>query len=192
MMFQRLLFAGLLVALPGSALAHTGHGHVGGLASGLLHPITGLDHVLAMVAVGLLAAHLGGRSLWALPLAFMGTMLIAGAVAVAGLPLPWVEFGILASVLVLGGLIASGRTLPGTLALGLAAVFALFHGYAHGHEMPATASGLIYAAGFVSTTGLLHATGIALGLALGRFGSAAAVRSAGLAIAVTGVGLVVG
>lgn len=189
MIVQRFLSAALLVALPGSALAHTGH--VGSLSGGLLHPLTGLDHVLAMVAVGLLAAHLGGRSIWTVPLAFVGTMLIAGAVAVAGLPLARVELGILASVFVLGGLIASGRTLPTALALGLSAVFALFHGAAHGHEMPATASGLLYAMGFVSTTGLLHATGVALGLALGRLAASTAVRCAGVAIVVMGAGLVV-
>lgn len=191
MMLRRLLAAALLLALPGPALAHSGHGEVGSLAGGLLHPITGLDHVLAMVAVGLLAAHLGGRSIWAVPLAVMGVMLSAGALAVAGVPLPLMEFGIVASVLVLGGLIASGWSLPGKLALGLVAVFAVFHGYAHGHAMPGSASGLLYAAGFVSTTGLLHATGLALGLALGRFGPPLAVRSAGLAIVVLGAGLAV-
>lgn len=191
MMLQRLLPAGVLIALPGAALAHTGQGHIGSLSGGLLHPVAGLDHVLAMVAVGLLAAHLGGRALAALPLAFMAMMLLAGAVAVAGLPLPLVEFGIVASVIVLGALIASSRSVPMALALGLTAVFAVFHGHAHGSEMPATASGLLYATGFVSATAALHLAGIGLGLTLGRFAPSAALRCAGVAIAVTGAGLVV-
>jgi len=188
----RLLVFGLAAGLPGVALAHTGHGAPGSFASGLAHPLGGLDHVLAMVAVGLLAAHLGGRSVWALPLAFMGMMVAGGAVALFGLALPLVEFGILASVLVLGALIASGRSLPGALAAILCAAFAVFHGHAHGAEMPAAASAALYGAGFVLATGLLHALGIGLGWALGRFAPATAMRVAGAAIVLCGAGLVIG
>lgn len=192
MRIARLLVFGLSAGLPGVALAHTGHGEMGSLMSGFVHPLTGADHVLAMVAVGLLAAHLGGRMLWALPLAFLGMMLIGGAVAIAGAPLALVELGIFASVLVLGTLIASGRSLPGTLALGLCALFAVFHGHAHGAEMPAAASGALYATGFVASTGLLHALGIGLGSALGRLAPAAAMRCAGTVIVIGGITLAIG
>lgn len=192
MRIARLLVFGLAAGLPGVALAHTGQGGTGSLVSGLVHPLSGADHVLAMVAVGLLAAHLGGRSFWMLPLAFMSMMLAGGAVAVGGLPLAVVEFGIVASVLVLGTLIVSGRSLPRVLALCLCALFAVFHGHAHGAEMPAAASGALYATGFVASTGLLHTLGIALGSVLGRFAPAAAMRCAGALIVLGGVGLAIG
>lgn len=192
MLIARLLVFGALAGLPGVALAHTGHGEMSSFASGLVHPLTGLDHVLAMVAVGLLAAHLGGRSMLALPLVFMTMVLAGGAVALAGLALPVVEAGILASVLVLGGLIASGRSLPGSLALALCAAFALFHGQAHGAAMPAATGGALYAAGFVAASGLLHAFGIGLGAALARLAPAAAMRCAGVVIVLCGAGLAIG
>lgn len=192
MRIARLLVFGLSAGLPGVALAHTGQGGTGSLVSGLVHPLTGADHVLAMVAVGLLAVHLAGRSIWALPLAFMSMMLVGGAVAIGGLPLALVEFGILASVIVLGAVIASGRSLPSVLALCLCALFAIFHGHAHGTEMSVAASGALYAAGFVASTGLLHALGIGLGSAVGRFGPVAAMRCAGAVIVIGGVGLAIG
>jgi urease accessory protein len=190
MPFLRALLTTLLIALPGSALAHTGHGSVSGFGAGLLHPFTGLDHVLAMVAVGLLGVQIGGRAIWALPLAFMSVMLSCAAAAQAGLlPLPGVEFGILLSVLVLGGLVAFGRPLPQVLALGLVALFAVFHGHAHGAEAPATASGLLYGVGFFGATGMLHASGLGLGAALGRLGRQDALRYAGLGIVALGLGI---
>jgi urease accessory protein len=190
MPFLRALLTTLLIALPGSALAHTGHGSVSGFGAGLLHPFTGLDHVLAMVAVGMLGAQIGGRAIWALPLAFMSVMLSCAAAAQAGLPpLPGVEFGILLSVLVLGGLVAFGRPLPQVLALGLVALFAMFHGHAHGAEAPATASGLLYGLGFLGATGMLHASGLGLGSALGRLGRRDALRYAGLGIVALGLGI---
>jgi urease accessory protein len=186
----RALLTGVLIALPGTALAHTGHGAVSGFGAGLLHPFTGLDHILAMVAVGLLGVQIGGRAIWALPLAFMGVMLSCATAAQAGvLPLPAVEFGILISVLVLGGLVAFGRPLPQVLALGLVGLFAMFHGHAHGAEAPATASGLLYGLGFLSATGLLHASGFGLGSALGQLGRRDALRYAGLGIVVLGLGV---
>jgi urease accessory protein len=184
----RLLAPALLLVLPGTALAHTGHGEAAGLASGLLHPLTGVDHVLAMVAVGLLAVRLGGRALWGLPLAFMAMLLLAGVLGMGGPGLP-VELGIGLSVVVLGALIAAGRPLPQALALALVAVFAGFHGYAHGAEMPLGAHGLAYAAGFVAATGGLHLLGIALGAGLARIPALPAARALGLTIAVCGVAI---
>lgn len=186
----RALSMGLLIILPGTALAHTGHGSASGFGAGLLHPLTGLDHVLATVAIGMLGLQIGGRAVWALPLAFMSVMLAGGAMALsASLPLPAVEVGILLSVLVLGGLIALGRPLPQALALGLVALFAIFHGHAHGAEAPAAASGLLYGLGLGTATGILHASGIGLGFALGLLGPRDALRYAGLGIVVLGVGL---
>jgi urease accessory protein len=186
---HRLLAPALLLALPGTALAHTGHGEAAGLASGLLHPLTGVDHVLAMVAVGLLAVRLGGRALWGLPLGFMAMLLLAGGLAMGGPGSPVVELGIGLSVVVLGALIAAGRPLPQALALALVAVFAGFHGYAHGAEMPLGAHGLAYAAGFVAATGGLHLLGIALGAGLARIPALPAARALGATIAVCGVAI---
>jgi urease accessory protein len=186
----RALSMGLLIILPDTALAHTGHGSASGFGAGLLHPLTGLDHVLAMVAVGMLGLQIGGRAVWALPLAFMSVMLAGGAMALgASLLLPVVEVGILLSVLVLGGAIALGRPLLQALALGLVALFAIFHGHAHGAEAPAAANGLLYGLGLGTATGILHASGIGLGFALGLLGPRDALRYAGLGIVVLGVGL---
>jgi urease accessory protein len=181
----RALSMGLLIILPDTALAHTGHGSASGFGAGLLHPLTGLDHVLAMVAVGMLGLQIGGRAVWALPLAFMSVMLAGGAMALGASLL----LGILLSVLVLGGAIALGRPLPQALALGLVALFAIFHGHAHGAEAPAAANGLLYGLGLGTATGILHASGIGLGFALGLLGPRDALRYAGLGIVVLGVGL---
>jgi len=189
----RIPLLALALALPaGSALAHTGHGAAGGLAAGLVHPLAGLDHLLAMVAVGMLGVQLGRRTLWLLPLTFMGVMLLGGLVAMGGVGLAVVELGILLSVLVLGALLTLGRNLPQALALALVAGFALFHGHAHGAEMPAAASGLLYGLGFLVATGALHGAGIALGLGLARAGSLGWLRYAGAVILVLGLGLAAG
>lgn len=164
------LMPALLVMLPAAALAHTGHGEVSGLQSGLVHPTSGLDHMLAMLAVGLLGVQLGGRMIWAMPLAFMSVMLAGGALAMAGVGMPGVEAGILLSVVVLGALLAAGRSLPQALSLAVAALFALFHGHAHGSEMPLAAGGLAYALGFLLSTAALHAAGAGLALGLSRAG----------------------
>jgi urease accessory protein len=189
-----LLALSLLALLPTAALAHTGHAAAGGLAAGFLHPLGGLDHVLAMVAVGLLAWNLGGRALWLVPLAFVAAMAAAGAIGMAGTALPLVELGIGLSVVAIGGLVALGLRLPTALAMGIAAVFAIFHGHAHGTEMDPTASGLAYGAGFVAATVLLHATGILAGLGLGRLaaGGGAPSRASGAAIAALGVLILAG
>jgi urease accessory protein len=158
------------VALPTIALAHPGHEATPGFIHGFLHPLGGLDHILAMVAVGLFAARLGGRALWLVPASFVVTMAAAGVAGMAGLALPYVEAGIALSLLVLGAAIAFEITMPVAAAMGLVAFFAVFHGHAHGAEMPETMSGLAYGSGFLAATAALHALGIGLGLFIGRSG----------------------
>jgi urease accessory protein len=156
----------LFVALaPTMAFAHPGHDGAG-LVDGFLHPLGGVDHIVAMVAVGLLAARLGGRALWLVPASFVAAMAAAGLAGMAGVGLPYVEAGITLSVVVLGAVVALRLTMPVAAAMALVAFFAVFHGYAHGIEMPETASGLAYGAGFVAATALLHGIGIGLGLTL--------------------------
>ena len=158
------------VGLPTIASAHPGHEATPGFIHGFLHPLGGLDHILAMVAVGLFAARLGGRALWLVPASFVATMAAAGVAGMAGLALPYVEAGIALSLLVLGAAIAFEITMPVAAAMGLVALFAVFHGHAHGAEMPETMSGLAYGAGFLAATAALHAVGIGLGLLIGRTG----------------------
>jgi urease accessory protein len=166
-----LRIAALSLALaPTVALAHPGH-EGASLADGLMHPLGGVDHIIAMVAVGLLAARLGGRALWLVPASFVVTMAAAGLIGMAGVSLPYAETGIAVSVVVLGVIAVFGVAMPMAAAMGLVAFFAIFHGYAHGIEMPETASGLAYGAGFVAATALLHAVGIGLGLAIRAAGA---------------------
>jgi urease accessory protein len=150
-------------------------------AAGFVHPFTGLDHLLAMLAVGLWAAQLGARWTWAVPLAFVGSMALGGALGFAGVSLPFVEPMIAASVLVLGLVVAVGVRLRWS-ALGLVGIFAVFHGIAHAAEMPHEVSRLVYASGFVLATALLHAAGVGLGM-LPR------ARWAGVPVALTGLWL---
>jgi urease accessory protein len=161
---------------------------------GFNHPITGIDHVLAMVAVGVLAAQLGGRALCLVPLSFVAVMTVAGALGMAGTPLPLAELGIALSVVVLGLAIASPRRLSALAAVTLVGFFALFHGYVHGAEMPAEISAFSYAAGFLAATALLHAIGAGLGLALsldeGRIGPRV-VQAGGAAMALFGAAVLV-
>ena len=177
------------------ALAHTGVGDTHGFVHGFMHPVGGLDHVLAMVAVGLFAAHLGGRALWAVPAAFVTLMAVGGALGMNGVSVPYVETGIGLSVVVLGAILATGVAPPVSLAMGLVGFFAIFHGHAHGAEMPEDASGLAYGVGFMFATALLHVAGLGLGMAIGRFGETHGtryVRGAGAAVALAGIGLVTG
>ena len=155
----------LLIALTGAAFAHTGLGDAAGFTHGFMHPVGGLDHVLAMVAVGLYAALLGGRALWLVPATFVAVMAIGGALGMAGFGLPYAEIGIALSVVVLGLAVALRLSLPTLAAMALVGLFAVFHGHAHGAEMPQDVSGYAYAAGFMLATALLHCAGIALGLA---------------------------
>ncbi len=178
----------VLAATP--ALAHTGAGTVSGFASGFGHPIGGLDHLLAMVAVGILASQQGGKSVWLLPLSFVGMMIVGGILGVANVALPFVELGIVGSVIVLGAVIALGKHLPTGAAMALVGLFAVFHGHAHGTEMPATASGIEYGIGFAVATAALHAIGLGLGMLVKKLAEKAApvaVRAGGGAIAAVGV-----
>jgi len=170
---MRTRFASAAIAiatlLPTAAFAHPGGGDAHDFVHGFMHPFGGVDHVLAMITVGLLAYQLGGRALWLVPASFVLAMTAGGALGLAGIQLPFVEAGIAASVLVLGAIVAFGVRAPVAVAMALVAAFAVFHGHAHGAEMPAGGSLAAYAAGFVLATALLHAGGVTLGLLIGRF-----------------------
>ncbi len=172
-----------LAALP--ALAHTGEG-TGGLMAGLMHPVTGPDHVVAMVAVGLWGAILGLPALWQLPVAFPVVMAFAGALAVMGVPLPGVEIGIALSGVVLGLMVLFAVRPPIWVAAVIVSVFAVFHGHAHGTELPASANPVAYAIGFVVATGALHLIGIAIGMLVKWPAGRVVVRATGAAIALAG------
>jgi urease accessory protein len=183
----------MLAAPP--ALAHTGAaagGIGGGFASGLAHPILGWDHVLAMVAVGLWGAFLGKPAIWLLPIVFPMVMAFGGALGIAGVPLPAVETGIAASSVVLGVLVAAAARAPLWGAAVVVGAFAIFHGHAHGTELPESAHPVAYATGFVLATGLLHLCGIAFGLLVKRPAGSVAVRTGGAAIALAGCAFLLG
>lgn len=182
----RLAFVLIAGLLPAVALAHEQTGVAGGLVSGLLHPVFGPDHLVAMVAVGLWGAQLGRPAIWLLPIAFPLLMAVGGAAGVAGLPLPSVEVGIAVSALVLGLMVLARARPPLALALAMVAVFAVFHGHAHGTELPSAAHPLAYGIGFVVATGLLHLTGILLGLLIAWPAGERAVRVLGGLVAVVG------
>jgi urease accessory protein len=184
-----IILSGVLVT---PAFAHIGLGDAGGFAHGVMHPIGGLDHVLAMIAVGLLAAHLGGRALWLVPSAFVAMMVTGGSMGFAGVQLPFVEPAIGLSVVFLGALVALGINLPTILAMGIVGAFAIFHGHAHGTELPDGGAPATFVAGFVIATALLHAAGIGLALAIERLAANSrlwAARGAGAAMALFGVSL---
>jgi urease accessory protein len=185
--YQRaLLLAAFLV--PSLAQAHPGMpGHVHGFNSGIAHPLSGLDHLCAMVAVGLWASQLGGRMRWLLPVTFVSFMILGGVLGLNGVSIPGAEQGIAASLLVLGILVAAAVRLPVMAGAALVGSFALFHGYAHGAEMPAAASGLSYAIGFVIATIGLHLAGLGLGMLTQRLDSKHLVRYAGAGIAACGI-----
>ena len=180
--------------LPTAALAHTGIGAAGGFAHGFWHPVGGFDHVLAMVAVGAFAVRLGGRAVWLVPAAFVAMMAVGGLAGMERIRLPFVETGVALSVVVLGLAVALQWKLPVAAASALVGLFAIFHGHAHGSEMPIDASGLAYAAGFMLATASLHVAGIGLGLAAGRIGarSRLALLGSGGAMALAGVALLSG
>lgn len=183
--------AALLTLAATAARAHTGIGDTAGFAHGFAHPLGGIDHILAMVAVGLFAAQIGGRALWLVPLSFVSVMSLGGIIGMAGVGLPFVEIGIGLSVVVLGLAVAFGVRLPTAAAMALVGLFAIFHGHAHGAEMPESASGLTYGIGFVLATTLLHV----LGIGIGRVGTAigqGVLRTAGTAMALAGVVILAG
>lgn len=176
--------------LPSLAYAHADIGETSGFLHGLAHPASGLDHLCAMLAVGLWAAQTGGRTIWVVPLTFIGVMTLGGALPALGISLPFVEQGIVLSVLLLGVLIAASVHLPLWLGCAMVGLFALWHGHAHGMEMPAWASGIPYALGFVLTTMSLHAAGITFGLGMRRHSARNQLaRLAGSGIALCGAWL---
>jgi urease accessory protein len=182
----------ILVAAPTVAAAHPGTGGAHDLAHGFAHPLTGLDHLIAMLAVGVFAAQLGGRALWLVPGTFIAVMAAAGVAGVMGVTIPYVEAGIALSVLVLGAAIAFAVRVPLLVAMAVVGFFAIFHGHAHGTEMPTSASGLLYGLGFVGATAVLHAIGIAFGVLIGEATrSRQIVQLAGGAAAAVGAVLLV-
>ncbi|NUB25130.1 HupE/UreJ family protein [Azospirillum brasilense] len=185
--------AAALAALPNAALAHTFGAHDAGFVHGFMHPVGGWDHLLAMVAVGLWAAQRGGKALWVLPTAFVGAMIGGGLLGLAGIDLPQVELGIVLSVVALGALIALQSRLPLLASAGVVALFAVFHGHAHGAEMPEAAQPLLYGLGFALSTALLHGAGIGAALSLRRFvedrKGALALRGTGAVVGLAGVAL---
>jgi urease accessory protein len=183
---RRLLLILPLAAVP-LAQAHPGHG-IHSFTAGLQHPLTGFDHLLAMVAVGLWAVQLGGRARWALPLTFVGAMALGAMAGISGFAVPGVDRWILASVFALGLLIAGAARLPLGVGIGLVALVGAFHGLAHGAEMPLTANSLHFLAGMVVATVLLHAAGVGLGVAAQKR-SVTMLRLAGAGIVAGGVAL---
>lgn len=185
------LAAILLVAAAMPAYAHVGIGTTSSFTAGFTHPLSGLDHMTVMIAVGLWAALKGGKAIWAWPAAFVGVMVAGAVLGMAHVPVPFVEPGILASVVALGLLVALAVDLPVSSGVAIIGLFALFHGHAHGTEVPENTGGLEYMAGFAVATALLHAVGIAAALGLGmRFRGLA--RVAGAACAAIGLGLAFG
>lgn len=188
---RKLLMLILLAAVVPAAHAHPFHGEGSGFLDGALHPLTGIDHLLAMLGVGLWSAWAVPQRAYRLPLAFMAAMAAGAAAALAGVGLPWVEQGIGTSVLVLGALLACLVRLPVAAGAGLVALFALFHGYAHGAELPAAAHPFVWAAGCLLGTGALHLAGLGLGRRLSGRG-APLLRMIGAAMGLTGLWLLAG
>jgi len=176
----------------GVASAHTDAGAAGGFTSGFTHPLMGPDHIVAMVAVGMWGAFLGSRATWLLPVIFPLVMAIGGALGVAGVPVPAVETGIALSAVVLGVMVAFAARPPLWIAGVIVGIFAIFHGHAHGTELPESANALSFAAGFVIATGLLHLCGIAFGLLVKWPWGKWAVRGGGAVIAGVGACFLIG
>ncbi|MGR3455677.1 HupE/UreJ family protein [Pseudooceanicola sp.] len=194
---RRSFATGLLLALPlaliaAQASAHTGEGIDSGFASGFWHPILGWDHVVAMVAVGIWGAFLGSPAIWILPVVFPLVMAFGGALGILGVPLPMVETGIALSGVLLGLLVAFAVRAPLWVAAVIVGIFAIFHGHAHGTELPAEFSAYGYAVGFVVGTGLLHMAGIAVGFLTRSPAGTIAVRAVGGVIALVGAAFLVG
>ncbi len=187
---RQALFALALLLSPTLAFAHSGHDHTG-LLAGLSHPLLGLDHLLAMFAVGLWAAQQSGVARWTLPLTFVASMFAGGMLGLSAAGMPWLEGTIAASVLAFGLLVAVAARLPMAASLGLTALFALSHGIAHGLELPAQASPWAYASGFLIATAGLHAAAYALARSLPHR-AAPLVRLAGVIAAVSGAWMLAG
>jgi urease accessory protein len=186
-MLRRVLFLLFATAWTSSALAHSGEGVVGGFLGGLGHPLFGPDHIVAMVAVGLWGAFLGPPAIWLLPVVFPLVMAFGGVLGILGVPIPAVEVGIATSAVVLGLMVALAVRPPLIVAAILVGAFAIFHGHAHGAELPPGADAIAYSLGFVVATGFLHLCGIAFGLLVRWPSGRVAVRLAGSAIALAGL-----
>ncbi|MFO0885014.1 MAG: HupE/UreJ family protein [Pirellulales bacterium] len=188
----RLITFVVFASLSATAFGHPGHSHEvavgGGLLAGFLHPLLGLDHLLAMVTVGLLSAQLGGRARWAIPGSFLACMMLGGLLGMNGFAFAGIEYGIAASLVVLGLAVAFRRSLHLAIPMAMAGLFGAFHGHAHGTEMPHIASPALYAAGFVVATLGLHVCGLVVGsLTIHSARGVIAVRVAGAAIALAGI-----
>lgn len=181
------LAAAPLTLMASPAWAHVAKGIQGGFESGFIHPVLGLDHLLAMLAVGIWGAQMGGRAVWTLPVTFPMIMALGGLIGMSGFELPHVETGIGLSVLVLGLAIAAAWRAPEVIALPIVAAFAIFHGFAHGQELPNAVDPASYAVGFVVATGAIHVVGIAIGLFVKSMANGLIARAAGAAIAAAGV-----
>jgi urease accessory protein len=181
-----------IIASPSVLSAHSQTGTLGGFLSGFTHPLSGLDHIVAMFAVGLWGAFLGSPAMWVLPVVFPIVMAFGGALGIVGVPLPGVEAGIACSGIVLGLMVAAAARPPIWVAAVIVGVFAVFHGHAHGTELPHAANALTYAIGFVTATGLLHLSGIACGLLTRWRAGVLAVRAGGALISLIGLGFLLG
>jgi urease accessory protein len=181
------LLAALIMCLPSYAFAHVEQGQATGFITGLQHPCSGLDHVLAMIAVGIWGAQLGNPAMWLLPVTFPMVMSMGAMMGLLGIPLPGIEIGIAVSAILLGTMVAGEVRPKIIIAAALVGFFAIFHGHAHGTELPAGQSGLLYSMGFVIATGCLHAIGISIGLVHRWRAGRLALRGAGALIAVMGV-----
>ncbi len=195
-MMNRKLLAGGAAAITAlvatGASAHTGHDIQATFSSGFVHPFAGLDHVLAMIGVGLWGAQVGGKAIWQLPLAFVAALIVGALISLAGTGLPVMEIGIAGSVAVLGLAIVFVPTVPAWAGFAITALFGLFHGHAHGAEMPAEGSAASYVLGFVVATLALHAIGVGLGLLGRKQALRLAPRALGAAGAVVGVLMLAG
>ncbi len=192
-MSKHIFLATAIWLLLGTSLwAHEDAGMAGGFISGLTHPLFGFDHVVAMIAVGLWGAFLGSPALWILPVVFPVVMAFGGALGVLGVQIPLVETGIAASAVVLGLMVALALRPKIAIAAVIVGAFAIFHGHAHGTELPEAASPLAYSIGFVISTGLLHLAGIGFGRFTRWPQGILAVRAGGGAIALVGVGFLTG
>jgi urease accessory protein len=186
---RRLVYVvgGLVLLWAQPVFAHVGQGEAAGFVTGFVHPISGLDHVLAMVAVGLWGAQLGAPAIWVLPVAFPMVMATGGMLALMGVPLPGIEYGIAASAIMLGVAVMLEIRPPVVFAAILVGIFAIFHGHAHGTELPPGHSALLYSMGFVIATGCLHALGIGIGTVHRWRWGQKLLRAAGAVVAVGGV-----
>lgn len=190
---QCLAIVAAATLLAGTAHAHTdAAGLTGGFISGFAHPILGWDHVVAMVAVGLWGAFMGEKAVWTLPVVFPVVMALGGVLGLLAVPIPLVEAGIAASAIVIGLMVAFAVRPPLWVAAAVVGAFAVFHGYAHGAELPDAANPVLYTVGFMVATGLLHLAGIAIGLAVRWPQGVQVVRLCGGLIALVGVGFLTG